>query len=60
MEQQGTTKRLRLHYDSKYASADWRAVKPIPVVKYPTLRTENLVAIAARLKGGYLLGNRGG
>lgn len=55
MQQLGTPERLRLHYDSKYARADWRIVKPIPVVKNPIHRTENSVAIAARLSGGSYL-----
>jgi SAM-dependent methyltransferase len=55
MQQLGAMERLRLHYDSKYASADWRTVKPIPVMRNPVYRTENLVAIAARLSGGSYL-----
>jgi SAM-dependent methyltransferase len=55
MQQLGTAERLRLHYDSKYAGTDWRIVKPIPIVKNPVVRTESLVAIAARFRGGSYL-----
>jgi hypothetical protein len=55
MQQLATTDRLKLHYDVKYAGADWRAIKPIPLLKNPTIRTENAVAIAAQFGGGSYL-----